>query len=111
MKAIVAFFVVLFATFATAAQEDPDVVNGIRGAPCRQPPKMLLTMSLVEETCQANTNRHKPAACGFTGKLMFPGDIVMICMAMGVQESCMKPWQVLWLKCVPPPVQGVEVLK
>ena len=54
MKTVIAFLAVMLLSFSVGSQEDPDIMQGIRGAPCKQPPKIVLTLGLIEESCQAN---------------------------------------------------------
>jgi hypothetical protein len=110
MKTAVAFLATMLFCFATAGQEDSDVVQGIRGAPCKQPPKVVLTLGLVEDSCQANKNKDKSAACVYLGKIMFPGDVVLICGLVSVQDSCMKKWEFVGkMVCSRVPEQGERV--
>jgi hypothetical protein len=112
MKTAVAFLVTMLFCFATAGQEaeDPDILSGIRGAPCKQPPKVILTLGLIEASCQANRDKNKNAACVYLGKMIFPGDLMLICGLVAQQDSCMKPWEFVGsLRCSKPPEKGEQV--
>ena len=79
-----------------------DVKQGLRPG-CVAPPKHYSGLDIMVEGCQYNTNAKMPAACVYMGRQLMELDVVMICGAVLVQETCMANWLPTMFQCSIPP--------
>lgn len=66
---------------------------------CKPPPSMYWTLDVVEEACQYNPDPLMSAACIYFGMALMPGDFVMECGALLVQETCGSEWKPTKIQC------------
>ena len=79
-----------------------DVKKGLRPLPCVQPAKSYDGLDIAVETCSYNVDNKMPAVCGYLGKRLEDGDVVMVCGQVWMQDTCTSKWRLTMKQCVLP---------